>query len=232
MYILGIDTSSNILTVTLTEDKKLISENHTDRQMGLLENLAPTVENILSESSLEPKELSAVAVSLGPGSFTGLRIGLAFGKALAYTLNIPIIGVPTMKAMACSAKSPFADLICPMIHARADEVYCAVFTGNMNEKVIDYTFMTVDELLSQDIFVNQKAVFMGTGAWKYKDMIEEKLKYYTVMDEMYNFPRGLCINSLAYDELARGKSDNIKTLAPMYIKKPTPVIRKEKGIIP
>ncbi len=231
MYILGIDTSSNMLIVSLSDDNRIITEYHSDKQMGLLQNLAPSVDNVLYENSLTSQDIGAVAVSLGPGSFTGLRIGVAFAKTLAYSLDIPIIGVPTLKAMAKGACGAFGDYICPLIFARVDEVYCAAFTGDMKDRVIDYSFMTIDEILGNPIFKDKKVIFLGTGAQKHRDLIKEKLPLCIVLDENYNFAKGFAINEIGFEELQKGNRDNVKTLTPMYIKKPTPVIRKEKGII-
>ena len=231
MYILGIDTSSNMLVVSLSEDFKIISEYHSDKQMGLLQNLAPCVDNVLYENDLTPKDLGAVAISQGPGSFTGLRIGMAFAKTLAYSLNIPIVGVPTLKAMAKGASVGFADIICPLIFARVDEVYCAAFTGDVKEQVIDYTFMTISELLENPIFKDKKVCFLGTGAIRHKELIKDKILNSLILNENYSFAKGFAINEIAFEELSAGTLGDVKTLLPMYIKKPTPVIRKEKGII-
>lgn len=231
MYILGIDTSSSMLTVALSDGNKIISENHTDRQMGLLEHLAPTVEGILYENNIEITDLGAVAISLGPGSFTGLRIGMAYAKTLSYTLNIPIVGVPTLKAMAKSVSCGFADVICSLVFARVNEVYCAAFSGDLKETFIDYTFMTIEELLDNPLFKDRNTVFVGSGAIKHKDLICEKVKGTAVSDENGNYVKGSALNSLAFEKIEKGQSDDVKTLVPMYIKKPTPVIRKEKGML-
>ena len=220
-----------MLTVALSNDNKIITEIHSDRQMGLLEHLTPEVDNILYENKLSVNDLGGIAVSLGPGSFTGLRIGMSFAKTLAYSLNIPIVGIPTMKAMAKCAENSFADYICPLIFARVNEVYLSLFTGDLKEKKIDYTFMTVEELLENPIFINNKVTFLGTGAIKHKELIKEKCPKAFILDENYNFPRGCAINSLAYEKFKNEEFDNVASLVPMYIKKPTPVIRKEKGII-
>lgn len=226
MYILGIDTSSNILTVTLSDDDKILTEIHSDKKMGLLEKLAPTVEDILYENSIENTDLGAVCVSLGPGSFTGLRIGMAFAKTLSYSLNIPIIGVPTLKAMAKTVENPFVDYICPIIFARVNEVYCAAFTGDLKEQVLDYTFMTIEELLALEVLKDKKVMFLGTGAEKFQELIKEN-KDYIISPSYCNFGRGMALNSLAFERIKNNDFDDAKTILPMYIKKPTPVVRKE-----
>lgn len=229
MYILGIDTSSNMLTVALSDNNKILTEIHTDKQMGLLQNLAPAAESVLYENNIDVNDLGAVAVSLGPGSFTGLRIGIAYAKTMAYVLNIPIIGVPTMKALAKSCENSYADIICPMIFARVNEIYCSVFSGDLKEKYMDYTFMTVEELLDNPMFNDKKCIFLGTGAIKHRELIKEKVKNAIVCDENYNYVKGFCLNSLAYNLIIRNETDNVRTLVPLYIKKPTPVIRLERG---
>ena len=228
MYILAIESSSNISVVSIGTEDSILCEYHFAHDMGLLRRLTSEIENLLSSCNLSVSDLNYIAVSLGPGSFTGLRIGIAAAKTLSYTLNIPIIGIPTLKAIARNVVSPLYDIVCPMIFARVDEVYIAAFSGDLKETYIDYTFMTIDEILQNPLFDNKKICFLGTGANKNKDLITAKLKDAYFVDTVNDFPRGASLINLALDKINSGEFDDAFKLTPMYIKKPTPVVRLEK----
>ena len=95
---------------------------------------APEIDEMLKKNNLKPNQLDAVAVSIGPGSYTGLRVGLATAKGLCYALNIPLIAVSTFKMIAFAAKEEASALICPMIDARRMEVFTAVYDKELEEK--------------------------------------------------------------------------------------------------
>ena len=119
MKILAIDTATDILGIALTEDTELINESRLNLKRAHSEKLLFTVDKILNESQVTINELDAIAVSIGPGSFTGLRIGLAAVKGLAFATNLPVVSVPTLDALASQPRFyPFQ--ICPLIKAQAD----------------------------------------------------------------------------------------------------------------
>ena len=123
--IVSIDTATHVCVVALHRDGQLLAsqEHHEERSASAL--LPDIIHQLLHASGLEPKDLSAVAVSAGPGSYTGLRIGVSTAKGLAYGLGIPIIGVPSLQALARQVQVKFSDgYFCPMIDARRMEVYC------------------------------------------------------------------------------------------------------------
>ncbi len=228
MYVLGIDSSGSISAVCLTRDRELVAEYHFRHDMGLLRRLTPEAENLLSSAGIEPSELGALAVSLGPGSFTGLRIGLACAKAMAFALNIPIVGVPTLKAIAANAAcmDPGAT-VCSMTFARADEVYYGIFDSALREKR-PCSIKSIGEVLAETALASGRVVFTGTGCRRNREAIESVMGDRALFaPEICDFARGLTINSLALDRLEAGERDDPASLAPMYIKKPTPVIRKE-----
>src|SRR5690606_5359039 len=135
MYILHIETSTRICSVALSRDREVLAwEDHAeDPNHAALLPLA--IGRLLEKSGITPKDLGAVSVCSGPGSYTGLRIGSSTAKAMAYTLGIPLVGVPTLYALAHAAleKFPEAVFALPMLDARRKEVYTALYDRNMTE---------------------------------------------------------------------------------------------------
>ena len=126
MKILGIETSMYAGSIAVSEDEKVLGEYYFNTGPSHSEKLMPSIQWLLKELSIDKTGLEAVAVSLGPGSFTSLRIGLASAKGLSYALGIPIIGISTLELMANNV--PFAPFrICPLIDARRGEVFAAFF---------------------------------------------------------------------------------------------------------
>ncbi|MBQ1725103.1 MAG: tRNA (adenosine(37)-N6)-threonylcarbamoyltransferase complex dimerization subunit type 1 TsaB [Muribaculaceae bacterium] len=175
--ILNIETSSSVCSVALTSDGTVLEhhENSDGQQHAVL--LAPYVESLLKYVRTRELTLDAVAVSVGPGSYTGLRIGLSHAKGLAYGLKVPLIGVPTLKLIAVQAMFAhfFEDddvVLVPMIDARRMEVYTAAYDMALNP-VMDAQAMIIDEH-SLDALLEQhdRVVLAGDGAEKAMNVIK------------------------------------------------------------
>jgi tRNA threonylcarbamoyladenosine biosynthesis protein TsaB len=126
MLVLGIETTSSFSGVALNRDGTPVGEIEFHHEMSLLRELTPRIDELLSEHSLELNGIEGLGVSIGPGSFTGLRIGLATAKSIAYSLGVPIVGLNTLEILARNVAAP-ADLVCPMIAWRRDLVFCAAY---------------------------------------------------------------------------------------------------------
>lgn len=223
MYILAIESSSDISCVSIAKGDEIVCEYHFKHKMGLLKRLTCEVENMLAASEIEISELECVCVSLGPGSFTGLRIGITAAKAFAYALNIPLIGVPTLDAVAENI-SYVDNIVCPMIFARENEVYFTAFENG--KRLLDYDFMNVEDILKLKELKGKRVYFLGSGARKNEEYIRSVLGDNALFPKEYNdFPRGMSIISIANKKLKSGEVSDPMHLTPMYIKKPTPVIR-------
>ena len=169
-WILNIDTAVRTASVCLARDNKSIG-----LKVNVLQNehaswLQPAIASLLSENNLSIDGIDAVAVSAGPGSYTGLRVGMAAAKGLCFALNKPLILISTLKMMAVSALSETTLLICPMIDARRMEVFTAMY---------DHSLTTILEphnrILSPDTFMEfldkNSIVFLGNGSDKFKSII-------------------------------------------------------------
>ena len=172
--ILAIETATTNCSVALFKAGVLIAEKeHNTDGYTHAEQLTLFIEEVVNSAKVSLQEIEAVALSKGPGSYTGLRIGTSTAKGLCYALDIPLLATSTLKAMAFAmAKNHVADIYCPMIDARRMEVFSALFDKN-NKKVRDVQADIVDED-TYTKFLDKEVLFFGDGALKCKEMINHK----------------------------------------------------------
>lgn len=175
MPLLCIESATSVCSVAIVEDGKVIQLKETvDQANAHSELLTVFIDQILNDAGLKPKDLKAVAVSKGPGSFTGLRIGVSAAKGLCFALEIPLISIPTLKSLAAGyllkSKVDASDLLCPVLDARRDEVYYAIYDSAMNEVVkTDFEILTPNSFAE---FLSSKRMhFIGDGATKCKEFL-------------------------------------------------------------
>ncbi len=172
--ILHIETSTEVCSVSLSEDGELLAYREDDKDKSHASKLTPFVDSVLKEKSVNIRDLAAVCVSEGPGSYTGLRIGVSVAKGLCYGLNIPLIAVSSIKAMAltCINKTDNPDrfLFCPLMDARRMEVYTALYDGKLNA-LEDIHARVIDDDSFEEYLSQKKIIFFGNGADKCKQTI-------------------------------------------------------------
>jgi tRNA threonylcarbamoyladenosine biosynthesis protein TsaB len=169
-FILNIDTAVQTASVCLAEkDHSLgFKFNPTQRDHAAWVHLA--IKEILSESGIGINEVDAVAISAGPGSYTGLRVGMSAAKGLCYALKIPLITIGTLQLMAATAQPEPGILLCPMIDARRMEVFTAIFDASLKE-LRPATNLILDQHSFQDLLDTNKIVFFGNGSIKFQSLI-------------------------------------------------------------
>ncbi|MCJ7656162.1 MAG: tRNA (adenosine(37)-N6)-threonylcarbamoyltransferase complex dimerization subunit type 1 TsaB [Candidatus Atribacteria bacterium] len=230
MKILGIDTSTKFCNLGLIEDEDILIEctiNGLKKKHSSI--LVPAIKNLLKTIDLKIEEINGIAVSIGPGSFTGLRIGLSVAKGLCYARSLPLLGIPTLDAMAFPFKEiPY--LICPVLESKKDEIYDVVFRGGVSlHKVMDYKCEDIQSLLFRLSPLKEKIIFSGDGIKKYRDIIKEKIgKDALFIDSQLNLPVATIIAFLGLNKLKKGEKDNISTLSPFYLRKSEAEIIWEK----
>ncbi|MDE6006390.1 MAG: tRNA (adenosine(37)-N6)-threonylcarbamoyltransferase complex dimerization subunit type 1 TsaB [Muribaculaceae bacterium] len=176
MNILNIETSGKICSVALTSYGALELQLDDSEGMQHATKLAPFVEKVMEEVHRKDMKLDAIAVSTGPGSYTGLRIGLSLAKGLAFSLNLPLIGVDTLKILAVKAMfRPFPwngdEILVPMVDARRMEVFTAGYDFSLNP-VVDAAPMILDEHSFENLLnEGKKLYFFGDGADKAKKVL-------------------------------------------------------------
>ena len=162
--ILMMETSTEWCSVAISSGEKIIARRITETGKQHASLLAPFVDEALKEAGLKASECDAVAVSEGPGSYTGLRVGVSTAKGLCFGAGIPRLAVGTLKVLAMQGAGK-ADFIVPMIDARRMEVYCAVFTGDGTQKS-DTEARILDASSFTDLLETGKVLFLGDGAAK------------------------------------------------------------------
>ena len=171
--ILNIDTALENASVCLAEDGEAIDLATNPSQKDQAAWIHVAIEKMIHGRSKSPerKELAAIAASAGPGSYTGLRVGLSTAKGLCYALNIPLIMINSLEMMASAAIEKATDLLCPMIDARRMEVFTAVYDKEL-KVVIEPNACIVDETTFSALLDKQRILFFGSGSLKFSSLIE------------------------------------------------------------
>ena len=220
MKILGIDTSTMAANVAVLEDDKLICEYTINTKKTHSQKLMPMIENMLKLSDLDIKEIDAIAICVGPGSFTGLRIGMATAKAMAHVNNIPLIGVNSLEILGANMDLCNRN-ICSILDAQRNQVY-------MNKYILkDYkiteleeiSIKAIDELLEEISSSNEDWVLVGEAVYKYKEKIEE-ISNITIPSPANNITKASTLCFVARDKmLANDQVYNCYNINPMNIRK-------------
>lgn len=231
--ILHLETATNVCSVALSEGGNLVSirESREDRSHGSL--LTVFMEEVIREAGLQPKDIDAISISKGPGSYTGLRIGVSVAKGFAYASDIPVIGINTLQALSCAAmnnekikelcKSFPKLLLCPMIDARRMEVYTALYDQNSKE-VSPVEAKIVNEDSFKQILESSKIVFFGNGSEKVKEIITHPSAFF--IEDIS--PSSRYMLPLALDSFSRKSFENTAYFEPFYLKDFVATIPKNK----
>jgi tRNA threonylcarbamoyladenosine biosynthesis protein TsaB len=215
--ILAADTSTKTGSVALVEDALLIAEYTLNVSETHSARLLPTIDRVLTDAGIGINEVDGLAIAAGPGSFTGLRIGLATFKGLALAGNKKLVAVPTLDALA-SSLAFCAQLVCPMLDARMGEVYAALyrFKGSSLERISQDLVVTVEDLFRE---VDEPVVVSGDGIPLYRDRIVSVLGDRAIFAHpRFWIPRAVNVAAIALPRLERGESDDIDALAPIYVR--------------
>ncbi|HLG40925.1 MAG TPA: tRNA (adenosine(37)-N6)-threonylcarbamoyltransferase complex dimerization subunit type 1 TsaB, partial [Chitinophagaceae bacterium] len=168
--ILNIDTAVELASVCLSNDDKVISLTINKTKNDHAAWLHPAIHKLIQDEELRIEHIEAAAVSIGPGSYTGLRLGLSAAKGICYALNIPLITINTLQMMAHSVSAEAHDLICPLIDARRMEVFMAVYTKSYHE-IVRPASMIVDKNSFTDILSSHHITFCGNGVKKIQSLL-------------------------------------------------------------
>jgi tRNA threonylcarbamoyladenosine biosynthesis protein TsaB len=215
-YILHIESTSTVCSVALSQNDQLLAIKELNNGYTHAENLHLFIQDVLLDAGIEVKQLSAISISTGPGSYTGLRIGYATAKGLAYALNIPLITVSTLQALTSLAvQQTSADaLYCPMLDARRMEVYCAMYNHTLEEVVpVNALILSEESIIS---FKKEKPIyFFGDGMPKAKELLNTLPSVFYI-ENMVATAKALI--PLAYQKFIQQNFDDIAYAEPMYLK--------------
>lgn len=221
MRVLALETSTTTAAAAVMSDEKLEAEICMDNRLQHSVVLFPMIEKLLSMLSIDIKDIDAVAVSGGPGSFTGLRIGVAAAKGIAQGGNKKFIAVSSLDAIAYQ-HIDFDGIICPVLDALRDNVYTAVYTAKDGELAVemDYTALHIDELIEKLKEDGRKVMFCGDCLDLHRDRLMASLgEKYCESSLISRMPRAGSIAELGLRRLSKGQEDDIYTYAPIYLRK-------------
>lgn len=173
MYILALETTGPLGSVALIDKNEKIYKRSSTERMNHLKDLMPMAEQVIKEAGISKSQITAVAASIGPGSFTGIRIGVSSARAIGQALSIPCISVPTLDTFKQKCRE--ATVVCPIFDARRNQVYGAVFSEK-GENILDPGPYMLEEVLQVLAKENKKTLFFGDGIDAYRDKIIESLK--------------------------------------------------------
>lgn len=210
MRLLAVETSTLAGGVAILEDDRLRGEYVLDVSATHSERLLPAIDRVLADAGWVPGDLQGLAVAVGPGSFTGLRIGLSVVKGLALALGVPVAAVPTLDAMA--AVLPFATLpICPVLDARKGEVYCSLYrweAGGMR-RLWDYTALAPEALAAR---LTEPVILLGDGARLVPT------PHARLAPPHRRVPSPAAVGVLGLGRLGAGESVRADALSPIYLR--------------
>ncbi|MFM2145548.1 MAG: tRNA ((37)-N6)-threonylcarbamoyltransferase complex dimerization subunit type 1 TsaB [Bacteroidota bacterium] len=212
--ILNIDTSLEAAGLYLAKDGVVLKQAVNEKQSDHARWIHAAIEQLMAGSGLTLSQLDAIAVTAGPGSYTGLRVGMATAKGLCYALGKPLITESTLKVMAAAAyrSTDFSDCVCPMIDARRMEVFTAIYGPGLTEMMPPRA-----QILPSDIFLEvldeKKCLFLGTGLKKWRSVCGLKNAYF--YDEALDLS---ILTSLTYQKFLNGAYTNLAYAEPLYLK--------------
>lgn len=221
MKILGIESSSLVASVAVVTDGVLTGEYTMNHKKTHSQTLLPMLDELVKLLELELDQLDGIAVSAGPGSFTGLRIGSATAKGLGLALKKPLLHIPTLDAMAYGLWGA-AGLVCPIMDARRSQVYTGFYHVEEElQAVKGPCAMGVDQLAEELDHIGERVLFLGDGVPVYKEALEKSLKVpHAYAPAPCSRQRAASVAALGEIYMARGWTETAAEHKPEYLRKP------------
>lgn len=228
LKILSIDTASNVCGVSILNDNDLICNLDTNTGRTHSENLMPMISEAFVKTNLQLKDMNLIVCDIGPGSFTGIRIGVATTKAFHDSLSIPCVGISSLESLAYNVKNNLneTDVVCSIIDCKNDNCYFSLFENKNDslETLIEPQAESVESSLAilksylEDTLENPSITFVGDGSEVYIDKIKAVFKYAKFADSKYNILNSYSVGLAGLDKFNSGI--DIKEVLPLYLKKP------------
>lgn len=232
--ILNLETASPVCSVALSRDGKLVSMRESTEDKSHATRMTVFIGEMLRENNLEATDLEALSLSMGPGSYTGLRIGASVAKGFAYGTGIPVIGIPTLRALAAGFLQRFTEitaaaagqgevLLCPMLDARRLEVYSAIYDKHLNE-ASPVEAVILDEAAFHNLLEEHPVCFFGTGSIKAAELIRHpNARFFHSLELSASFQQ-----EMAEEMFDRGEFLDTAYFEPHYLKEFIASIPKNK----
>lgn len=228
MLTLGIDASTEMAAIALADEERIIAEINLSLYRRHSERLLANIAHLFSELDYDIKDIDLLAVGIGPGSYTGLRIALSTVKAFAMALNIPVVALSTLEILAYNYKNTNA-LIIPMLDAKRKRVYTSIYDNYINDKDFVERKIWEDRTLSLEKLIaelrefenidKKELLFIGNATLSYKKDLKKVDFKINIVSNSMNYIKGSTITDLGIDYYKKGISHNIDSLTPKYLKK-------------
>lgn len=215
--ILNIETATTMCSVSLAKDGKLLAVKELNGDYSHAENLTLFIEDVVKQANIKLADIDAVAVSKGPGSYTGLRIGVSTAKGLCYSLNKPLIAINTLTSLASGISATVdrqKSLLCPMIDARRMEVYCAVYDISIN-CIKETAAEIIDEHSFAHLLEKNQVIFFGDGASKCKTVLSHNKNAIFVDDVVPSAKNMITLSEQAFQNK---QFEDVAYFEPFYLK--------------
>ncbi len=213
MLIFGIDTCCQAATSAIYDGEKLLAQTVINHKKTHSQKIMPQVDQLFALSELSVSDIDAFAAAVGPGSFTGVRIGVATVKGMAQALNKPCIPVSTLEALAFPLSS-FQGLVCPILDARRGQVYNAIFENG--KRICPDRALALSELLSE--IKGKRVIFLGDGIFPYRDEILSVIPDAQFAPEVIAMNLAGSVCQVAYEKYLKGEAVSANELVPSYVR--------------
>lgn len=215
MKILSISTSSKICSVTVLEDTNVLKEFSQNNGLTHSESLMPLIQSTISSLNVTLKDIDLIVCDKGPGSFTGIRIGIATAKAFSDSLNIPTIGISSLEALAYNVKQ--TGIVCSLVDAKHDNVYVGVFEKTENQIILRREFSTenIYDILNEFKDSKYNITFVGDGAINYKSIISSEIPNKSIFIDNND----LSTSNLGIAGYSHFKDGVFSDIMPLYLRK-------------
>jgi len=220
LIVLSVDTATPVCSVALVHGDRVLGETLVCGQKNHSEKLLALIDALFENTQVQPGSIDLIAVSTGPGSFTGLRVGISTAQGLAFSLGKDLVGVSTLHVLAHQV--PVASgFVCPVIDARKRQVYTCLYRfsqAGLLEKVIDTTVVEPETWIAQ---LPAPVTFLGDGAWTYHEMIAAGMPgAFTLVPRSLGIPRASTLAGCGLEQLAREGTDRPENIVPLYCRPP------------
>lgn len=221
MKILAVDTSATAASVAVAEENKLIGEFSINTALTHSQTLMPMVDELLKNTGLSVNDIDAVAVNAGPGSFTGVRIGVAAVKGIAFPKNLPCVSVSTLESMAYNMLGNDC-IVCSVMDARCSQVYNALFRvkGCTVTRMTDDRALSLTDLKNELQNINEKVVLVGDGAVLCSKFLGEELENIMLAPFNNRIQTASSIAYAAFEKINNGETVKADELMPVYLRLP------------
>jgi len=226
MLILGIETSTKTCSIALADGKKVRDEISLHLGLSHSERIIPLLDEILKRNGMAIKDVDGIAVSIGPGSFTGIRVGVSTARGLAQSLNIPLVGIPSLDGLAFGTGTS-GEVVCPMIDALRREIYTALYKGR--KRLTPHQLIGIEKWLEILKDKKETILFLGDPVDIYENLIKDFLKNRAkIVEKDKRYPSAARIAELGLEKLVSGEGKKYDEVFPLYIRRPEAEVKWEE----